>query len=214
MRVIRRLTLCSGAAFVLVSLWASVAVADTLRQSGVPVSTPYTLTMTTPNVTLAGTLPQPITCTSSALTRTITVNGIPGNRVQGDVNAWGFSGCSVTNGSTTVPCTVVTTGTPWVGAVALNATTSPQAVSTTLPSGASITTTCTFAGGPITCSYVPSSASTLKGDWINSPTSSSPASTSYQNEPLTKVSGPLACNASAAFTATYATTVPNITLTL
>jgi hypothetical protein len=217
MRTVRRLVLLGSAVLLIGSLGASSASADALRQAGVPVPAGFALNLNAPaGGVFNGVFAQPITCVNAGIATTITINNVAGVPVRGNVNALAWAGCTLP-GPPVVPCTVVANGLPWVNAMTIDDPTSIFAIA--FPANGSLTITCNFAGGPITCTYrgnaVPPPGS-IQGTWSDSPPPppAGPATVLMTNPPLLRIAPSAAvCGPNPTYSAKYLSTVNNLSLT-
>lgn len=208
MRLARRLVLSVGTALLILSFGASAASADALRQAGIPLPVLSPLGFTATNVTFTGAFAQPVTCTTSTIASTITVNNALGAPVRATVNNWAFGGCSMP-GPPPVNCAVTVVPFPWANALSIS-NGPPKTLSLQFPGNAVLTISC----GAVTCAYVGAGAvppASVTAAWADSPTPVTPATATFTNAPLALVGGP--CGNPALFNAKYSTTINDLLVT-
>lgn len=204
----RRVTLLAAVAVLLLALGASGASADALRQAGAPVAVGFNLNLTSTNVVITAAFPNPVTCASSGLATTITLNNVAGVAARADLVNWAFAGCTLPGGAA---CAVFVNALPWGNAVGLS-NGPPKAFSIAWPANRLLSVAC----GGMVCSYVGAAAvppSSITGGWTDSPSMITPAIVQFLNAPLAHVAG--ACPmAGAVFTGSYKTTVNDLAVTV
>jgi hypothetical protein len=213
MRLARRAVLVCSAAALLVSLGASAASADALRQGGAVVATPFAMGSASTNVVFNGVFAQPISCTNTSMNTNVTVNNMAGVPATGNLTGWAFAGCTMPG---PIACNISANNLPWAGAVSLDVG-APKTYSASFPANGSLTITCFPAGGPITCTYVGAGAappSSVQGLWTDS-TPGNPARFAFVNEPLARIAPSAgACGAAPTYSGAFFTTQNSLTLTV
>lgn len=213
MRPVRRLAPLATAVLLALSLGASAASADALRQAGAPVAVPFVLNASSTNVVFNGVFANPVTCANASMRSEITSNNVVGAPATGDLTGWSFVNCSTAGG---VFCSVIANNLPWVGAVSLEAG-PPKTYSASFPATGSLTITCFPMAGATTCTYLGAVAAppnSVQGLWTDS-VPGGPARVAFVNSPLLRIAPSAAvCGMNATYSGTFFTALNNFTLTV